>query len=110
MMCEERTGFLFAHACERPSVWGCSACGKPICAEHTRLTDTGNTCIACARTQQQQIADQNNQQVAGTGPTNDPYFYDWGHRRSYDVDDYKSFDHTSNQSSASEPEGDLGAS
>jgi hypothetical protein len=47
--CADRSGFLFAHACDRPPVGACSRCNKPICAEHTRQSPSGPTCIACLR-------------------------------------------------------------
>jgi hypothetical protein len=128
MMCEERAGFLFAHACDQMSVWGCARCTKPICAAHTRTTAQGPACIACARAieseqraqaQEQQSADQQGtgqpaRDEPGVGPpaddrqaysdTDDPYFYrrgPSGSREHYDADDRRAFDSSANQ----EPEG-----
>ncbi len=101
MSCQERSGFLFAHACDRPEAWNCAACGKPICAEHTRLTEAGNVCISCLQAQQtQQTADQQ----AG----HDPYFYG-GQRTAWDVDDYAAFDDDTT-ASAADSGSDLGGS
>lgn len=112
MMCEERAGFLFAHACDQMSVWGCSRCSKPICAAHTRSTSQGQACIACARAieseegekgQDQQGADQQSDRQTYTD-TDDPYFYrrgPSGSREHYDADDRRAFDSSANQ----EPEG-----
>jgi hypothetical protein len=47
--CSDRSGFLFAHACDRPAAGTCSRCNKPICVEHTRTAPTGPTCISCLR-------------------------------------------------------------
>jgi hypothetical protein len=47
--CGDRSGFLFAHACDHPPAGACSRCGKPICVEHTRTSPTGPTCISCLR-------------------------------------------------------------
>ena len=47
--CNDRSGFLFAHACDRLPAAACSRCTKPICVEHTRTTPTGPTCISCLR-------------------------------------------------------------
>jgi hypothetical protein len=47
--CADRSGFLFAHACDRPPASTCSRCQKPICVEHTRTTPSGPTCIGCLR-------------------------------------------------------------
>ena len=117
MMCEERAGFLFAHACDQMSVWGCSRCTKPICAAHTRPTTQGQACIACAREiqaeeqeqqrdRQQPTEDTTNRDQRYTD-TDDPYFYrtgsssSSGSRENYDADDRRAFDQSSNQ----EPEG-----
>ena len=48
-MCSDRSGFLFAHACEQPAAGACTRCGRPICFEHTRMTTTGPACITCLR-------------------------------------------------------------
>ena len=45
--CDDRSGFLFAHACDRPAAGACSVCGKPICTQHTRMSAQGPTCITC---------------------------------------------------------------
>ncbi len=47
--CGDRSGFLFAHACDRLATGQCVQCAKPICVEHTRITETGPTCITCLR-------------------------------------------------------------
>jgi hypothetical protein len=47
--CQERSGFLFAHACDQPSTALCSECGKPVCNQHTRVTVQGDCCISCAK-------------------------------------------------------------
>jgi hypothetical protein len=60
--CAETAGFLFSHPCDRPPQGVCGACGKPICAEHTRLADGQSVCVSCAR--ERRIADDR-----------DPYFY-----------------------------------
>lgn len=49
LVCADRSGFLFAHACDRPAAGVCTVCGKPICAQHTRVGATGPTCIGCLR-------------------------------------------------------------
>jgi hypothetical protein len=104
--CEERSGLLFAHACDRASLYGCTVCGKAICIEHTRMGTSGPTCIACVATAE-----------PGTDSDDDPYFYRHGrddyHSRSYyDADDRDAFesDTTADDASDSAAEGDLGAS
>ena len=49
LTCADRSGFLFAHACDGPAVGVCSVCGKPICVQHTRTSASGPTCISCLR-------------------------------------------------------------
>ena len=49
LACGDRSGFLFAHACDRPAAGACRNCGHPICIEHTRVGATGPTCISCLR-------------------------------------------------------------
>jgi hypothetical protein len=49
LVCADRSGFLFAHACDRPAAGACVVCGKPICLEHTRMAAAGPTCITCLR-------------------------------------------------------------
>jgi hypothetical protein len=103
--CQERSGFLFAHACDRPAVYHCTHCAKAICLEHTRVGEAGPMCIGCVATAQPQ-ADSDD----------DPYFYRRGrddyHTRSYyDADDRRAFDRTpSSADDDAELETDLGAS
>jgi hypothetical protein len=47
--CLERAGFLFAHDCPRPATQSCTRCSKPICVEHSRITDQDVLCIECAK-------------------------------------------------------------
>jgi hypothetical protein len=71
MICEERSGFLFAHACDRTAVWQCSQCGKNICYEHTRMGEGGNTCIACVRPSAARRTERNEEDYDDT--SDDPY-------------------------------------
>ena len=78
MSCQERSGFLFAHDCDRPAAWACTQCAKMICAEHTRMSEQGYTCISCLRLvqqEQQQEREQQEQKQQDSGETtDDPYF------------------------------------
>ena len=91
MQCEERAGFLFAHACDRAATQQCSHCNKRICVEHLR---PGTLCVTCER--------------AGHGPkgapkltgseadrySDDPYYYSsamYPHYHYYDERDRRSF-------------------
>jgi hypothetical protein len=51
LACSDRSGFLFAHACDRPPAGSCVRCNTPVCAEHTRSTPEGPTCVSCLRDQ-----------------------------------------------------------
>jgi hypothetical protein len=109
MSCQERSGFLFAHACDQPAAWACVRCAKMICAAHTRTTAEGQCCISCAR--ESMAAGQDQQQAQGNQyrDTNDPYFYYSGSRTTWDADDRRAFDTTPDQQDA-DWEKDPGAS
>ena len=40
--CNETTGFLFRHECQRPASWRCARCGKPVCDEHAQPVPAGS--------------------------------------------------------------------
>lgn len=85
LACADRSGFLFAHACDRPAAGACSRCGTPICAEHTRMGAQGPTCITCLH----------GGQAEAEARDDDPYFYGDDDERAaayYDADDYRAFD------------------
>lgn len=96
MSCAERSGFLFAHACDRPSTGACFSCGKAICVLHTRIApDDGNPlCVTCA---------------AALGPLadDDPLR---NRDTTYDTDDYRAFDDTDDTTTGDDFEADPGAS
>lgn len=81
MNCEDRSGFLFAHACDRPATVSCEACGKHVCAFHLRGEGGTPLCVTCARTRQDQPTDPD-----------DPHRYGERHGSSYyDADDRSAF-------------------
>jgi hypothetical protein len=94
--CGERSGFLFAHACDRPSTGACFSCGKPICVLHTRpARDDGSPlCVTCAAMQ-------------GPLDEDDPYR---NSRSTYDSDDYRAFDDSDDTTSGDDYESDPSAS
>ncbi len=103
LACADRSGFLFAHACDRPAAGACSVCGKPICPEHTRMDAKGPTCITCLRdddddTDADSDTDTEDDTTSGRGE-DDPYFYGGRERlaAAYDADDYRAFDPTPDQ-------------
>jgi len=89
LACGDRSGFLFAHACDRPATGACSVCHKPICMEHTRMAAGGPTCITCLRDHDDNDADDD----AADDGADDPYFYGGRERAAYyDADDYRAFE------------------
>lgn len=81
--CNETSGFLFSHDCDRRPIKKCDQCMKPICEEHTcefAMPEETALCTSCAKSKQQP-----NQTAGGRGgnsrhhrddhDTYDPYFY-----------------------------------
>ena len=97
--CADRSGFLFAHACDRPAAGACTMCGKPICAEHTRIGTQGPTCVSCLRGGGDTEADAETDGDAEDGQDDDPYFYGGKGRAEayYDADDYRAFEPPADQ-------------
>jgi len=52
LLCQDHSGFLFSHPCDRLATGQCVTCAKMICVEHTRLTETGPRCVSCLRDEQ----------------------------------------------------------
>jgi hypothetical protein len=69
LACADRSGFLFAHACDQPAVGACGICGKPICVQHTRTTASGPTCITCMRGDTDRDSDGDGDHDHGTSRT-----------------------------------------
>jgi hypothetical protein len=107
MNCEDRSGFLFAHACDRVATVSCTACGKHVCALHLRGEGGRPLCVACAATAAPAVTDARK-------TTDDPYLYGaaYGYT-TYDADDSRAFSsgHRSSWSShaSSRFEGDADA-
>jgi len=48
-ICNEKSGFLFNHACKRLPVGGnCNSCEKPVCDDHSYDIDGVVLCTRCA--------------------------------------------------------------
>ena len=78
LACADRSGFLFAHACDRPAAGACSLCSKPICTEHTRMGSQGPTCVTCLRGEgdvDTDADDDDGDDAAEGRGKDDPYFY-----------------------------------
>jgi hypothetical protein len=92
--CKERSGFLFAHACDQPSTSLCSECGKPVCHQHTRVTVQGDCCIGCAK----KVVAAEEARAGGARSErydNDPYWYaerSYAGYHYYDERDRRAFD------------------
>lgn len=102
MTCMERSGFLFAHGCDRPASLGCGICGKTICTEHAREVEGRMLCVSCAR--------QDPTATAAASP-DDPYWYRDRHptvgaAAAWDADDAAVFDSASGGAAAVDAGGD----
>jgi hypothetical protein len=77
-LCQETSGFLFSHRCDRTACDRCSRCQKPLCSDHAHETAEGVLCTTCLK-QQAKAARQ--QDPTGTRTIyhdhyyHDPYFY-----------------------------------
>ncbi len=71
-VCNETTGFLFKHQCDRYPQKRCEACNKPICPDHERPLDGMILCVACNRAETRRRGLKVRPQ---RGYDDDPYFY-----------------------------------
>ena len=114
LACADRSGFLFAHACDRPAAGTCSVCHKPICTEHTRMGAQGVTCVTCLRGDDDgndvdsdtDSDDSDSHEPLQGRAEDDPSVYGGQARAAgyYDADDYRAFDPTPDQPSELETE------
>ena len=72
-LCNEKSGFLFSHACPRASDSVCEHCRKPICFEHQRQHEGRVLCISCVK----------KQNTSDGYYEDDPYFYGGYHYHGY---------------------------
>ena len=102
MTCQDRTGFLFAHPCDRLAAWTCGTCGKSVCDDHMRRREQATLCVGCWKK-------QTPPPEPGVAPQQplfyyDPFWYSHYHYRDYpyyDVDDYRVFHRRSSGTSTS---------
>ena len=91
MSCEERSGFLFAHACSRLSVGACESCGKQVCRDHASTGEgAGTLCTSCAKR-----SVGTDRAAARSRYGDDPYWYAHGYYDDYhyyDDRDHRVFD------------------
>lgn len=108
--CADRSGFLFAHACDRPAAGSCSVCHKPICTEHTRMGPQGMTCVTCLRgdsdddTDSDSDSDSDGDDESSPGRGEDDPYFQARAAAYYDADDYRAFDPSPDQPSGLETE------
>ena len=100
-ICNEKSGFLFSHACDRLPVQNCNRCQKPICQEHAHTHESGMVCTTCARKLDDRYERRGNRHRYYDGYYGDPYFYGrpygygWGrhhHRHEHDPHDFTEAD------------------
>ena len=86
MKCKEQAGFLIHHPCTNPPELNCSVCGKDVCNDHARETDSGFACISCFK---KQHVDQDLRAGSQRGRYyRDPYYYGYYHSyRPYGLHD-----------------------
>lgn len=81
--CNETSGFLFSHACERRSVKKCTQCMKPICEEHSSEFASPEETVLCTSCAKARIPEKDKGNSRGRGGSSrndryhdhDPYFY-----------------------------------
>lgn len=47
--CQDRTGFLFAHDCDRQADDACAECERAVCSEHGHWIEEKTLCTPCAK-------------------------------------------------------------
>ena len=92
MTCQDRTGFLFAHPCDRLSAWKCGTCAKEVCDDHMRRQGETTLCASCWK----KGVPPPQPNVAAQQPSlfYDPFWYSHYHYGSYpyyDLNDYRVF-------------------
>lgn len=80
--CQERTGFLFPHACDNLAAYACGTCGKAICADHTVWRGENLSCTTCAKTAN--ATHETSNTSSDDSSIGDPYFYRQHHMQESD--------------------------
>jgi hypothetical protein len=96
--CNEKSGFLFSHACSRPPNVTCDVCQKPICGDHVHQAGADALCTSCVKKRQSRRGNQSGRSHRSHYDDHyyddDPYFYGgyyYGH--SYYGHNYHSTGH-----------------
>lgn len=103
--CAERSGFLFAHACNQPATTLCATCRKRVCGQHAVMLGGAHYCITCARSDSRFRDD--------LGGFDSPYFYWHVHSHggpSFDFTEGDEADVSGGEARREDFENDMGAS
>lgn len=103
-ICNEKSGFLFSHPCDRLPRGNCSQCEKPICSDHSHLLEDhadAAICTSCAKEAKKiNRKHQRRGRYYGDDFYDDPYFYGprygwyWDRRRRHHDHDHDEYDFT----------------
>ena len=102
MRCRERSGFLFAHSCDRGATQQCSQCGKGVCKDHLR---PGTICVSCEKKSGAAGGARAARGSRDSRHYDDPYWYSYGFYDDYhyyDDRDQRVFDPQSDRAAAGE--------
>lgn len=85
-ICNDRSGFLFNHACDQFPTVQCVRCVRPICNDHAKPSAEGTICTTCAKSERKEAG-----KFQKTGRRyrrhddydDDPYFYGQSHYPHY---------------------------
>ncbi len=91
--CNEKSGFLFRHACNQIPNGKCNACQKPVCPDHSHQVAEQLMCTTCAKRGRQQTEEQRSGPYVQGRDDHGPYFYG----------DYYGYGNYYNRHSANDP-------
>lgn len=102
-ICNETSGFLFSHPCDRMSVAECGQCERPVCNDHAHVTDAAGATLCTSCVKKSRKINRRHQRQRGYHDSDfydDPYFYGpryggyWyrSHHHVHDVHDFTEAD------------------
>ncbi|MBM83489.1 MAG: hypothetical protein CMJ78_23265 [Planctomycetaceae bacterium] len=76
-VCNDKSGFLFSHKCDRTPSEVCTICDKPICEDHTEMSEGDPMCKSCVKVD---LRKRGRREMSSRfGPSrverDDPYYY-----------------------------------
>lgn len=77
-ICNEQSGFLFNHDCDKPPVASCDMCDRPICESHSHKDGAAVGCTSCVKKEKERTRryeDTGRSGWDGRDHDYDPYFY-----------------------------------